>query len=381
MTLRTALPLILATIPALTVCGSSSVNIMVHNRLGFDRTDEIVELDTAALAGCYILTDSAGRKQPTQLTHDGKLLFAASVKAGSTATYTASPGRPEALPATCTGMIRPDVQDDFAWENDLGGYRLYGPSFRESGGKVFGYDIWTKSVTWPVLAGRYNDHTLHGISYHVDHGKGMDVYTVGPTLGAGMNALLNGDDIVWPCAYRTCEILDTGPLRTTARITCYPAKIGSDSSVVETRIISLDRGTWLNRTTVEYDGITSPHTIVAGIVIHRQNPDGYHISADGRTLCYTDLTDNPDNDNGRLHIGVIAPADSAYYRPLNPPSGDASGHIMTSSVYRPGDKFLYYWGAGWSKRGISDSDEWVRYMMRQRAIHGSPLTVTIVVKE
>jgi hypothetical protein len=34
------------------------------------------------------------------------------------------------------------------------------------------------------------DDVYNAISYHVDHGNGMDCYKVGPTLGAGTNALL-----------------------------------------------------------------------------------------------------------------------------------------------------------------------------------------------
>ena len=48
----------------------------------------------------------------------------------------------------------------------------------------------------------------NAISYHIDHGYGMDCYAVGPTLGAGVAALMAGDTIIYPYCYRTQEILD-----------------------------------------------------------------------------------------------------------------------------------------------------------------------------
>ena len=51
------------------------------------------------------------------------------------------------------------------------------------------------------------------ISYHIDHGNGMDCYAVGPTLGGGTAALMPDSAIVYPYCYKDYEILDNGPLR------------------------------------------------------------------------------------------------------------------------------------------------------------------------
>ena len=68
-------------------------------------------------------------------------------------------------------------------------------------------------------AGRGNEcDALHRtLTYHRDHGYGMDAYTVGPTLGAGVPALLDGDHFVYPLCYKEAEVLDMGPLRFTVR--------------------------------------------------------------------------------------------------------------------------------------------------------------------
>ena len=85
------------------------------------------------------------------------------------------------------------------------------------------------------------------VDYHRDHGYGMDAYTVGPTMGAGVPALMEGKAFVYPLCYKEVEILDMGPLRFSARMVFAPVQIGQDKDVVETRVITLDKGTHLNK--------------------------------------------------------------------------------------------------------------------------------------
>ena len=73
-----------------------------------------------------------------------------------------------------------------------------------------------RSVSEPVVEDRYDGDLNRGISYHVDHGNGMDCYAVGPTLGGGTAALFPDSTIVYPYCYKDCEILDNGPLRFTS---------------------------------------------------------------------------------------------------------------------------------------------------------------------
>ena len=44
---------------------------------------------------------------------------------------------------------------------------------------------------------------LKELSYHIDHGHGMDCYAVGPTLGAGVAALMVDDSIIYPWCYKS----------------------------------------------------------------------------------------------------------------------------------------------------------------------------------
>ncbi len=363
-----------------------SVTVSVYNPSTTLRLGQVVEIDASSITDKvgkdFIVTDAAGLPVISQITYDGKILVEGDFTGGETRKYffRKSDGKKRAVADTvCVGMIRHDKQDDFAWENDRGGYRLYGPSYREKGGNVSGYDIWTKSVGYPVLEARYDDHGFIKASYHKDHGSGMDVYTVGRTLGAGMNALVTDGEIAYPCAYEKCDILESGPLRMTARITCYPETVGGDKDVVETRIITLDKGAWLNKTEVKYDGLSGEYPLVNGIVIHKQNPRGFIVDSRGDYLAYADLTDNPDKGNGVIYIGIVnhERPDSVGYTPLAAPLGDATGHIMSHSVYKPGETYTYYWGSGWSKGGVRGMKAWTEYLADFHEGLAHPLEVTV----
>ncbi|MDE6553229.1 MAG: DUF4861 domain-containing protein [Muribaculaceae bacterium] len=359
---------------AISLCSCSrGVTVSVYNPTATARNGLVVEIDassiTARLGKAFSVKDADGNAVTSQLTYDGKVLIQSDFPGLTTRKFVFKKTKDgeEVVPADtfCVGQIRHDMQDDFTWENDRGGYRLYGPSYRKGGGNVSGYDIWTKSVDYPVLASRYDDHMAGKISYHKDYGNGMDVYTVGHTLGAGMNALvLPSDEIAYPCAYQECDIIENGPLRMTAKITCYPETIGEDKDVVETRTITLDKGSWLNRTEVSYEGLSKEYGLINGIVVHKQNPDGYVLDEGKRYLVYADLTDNPKNDNGTIYIGIVnaEEPESTAYESLEPNVGDAVGHIMSRTSYKPGSSYVYYWGSGWSKGGVTDMKAWTEYL-------------------
>lgn len=386
ITFRKSISFFLTATCNLAALGASNMTLKITNPSTTDRNGEVVEISDFRQNDLknrgVLVTDSNGHSIPSQITYDGKLLVFDDFPALSTIEYTVSFLSNKNCEKTDTisiGQIRHDMQDDYTWENDRSGYRLYGPSYRAGGGKVSGYDIWTKSVDYPILKERYDGHMKYGISYHKDTGSGMDVYTVGPTLGAGMNALMAGDSICYPVAYEKCEILDNGPLRVTAKITCYPENIGNDNNVVETRVISLDRGDWLNRTTVSYQGLTQQRPITTGIVVHKQNKQGYAIDNDKRYIAYADLTDNPNNGNGVIFIGIVNPRlpDSVSYVPFSKEIADGVGQVQTFMTISPDSEYTYYWGSGWSKGGVNGMGSWLKYLADFYTRLQTPLEITI----
>ncbi len=357
--------------------------ITVRNSSDIDRKAEIVEVDTAALKGLtpgsFIILDAEGSELPYQLTHEGKIIFPATVKAGAESRYTLKEGTPAPVDTLVCGRLVPERLDDMAWENDLGAYRAYGPALQRTGERAFGYDVWTKSVSQPVVNKRYYDHINRGISFHEDHGEGMDVYAVGPTLGAGTAALLDSaSNIVYPYCFADYEILDNGPLRFCVRLTYAPLTVDTDTVVVETRVISLDKGDFLNRTTVSYSGLSGARTIMPGIVVHESNPEAYVLNPEAGTMAYADLTQNPGGDNGIIFTGLVSPAsDTLLYLPFAEAVADACGHIAAPANYEPGDAFTYWWGASWSKGFVPDMEAWQAALADFAARRSQPLTITV----
>lgn len=220
---------------------SESVTVTISNPLDMDRAGEMVEVpvddiykqlnlsDTAQ----FVIYDEKAQEVPYQLTYDDKVIFPVSIASNASVNYTIQQGTPAIVNAVVYGRHYPERLDDIAWENDRAAYRAYGPALQKSGEKAYGYDVFTKSVEDLVVEDRYAmeldsvawaqinalreagkteaaDSLRRTITYHVDHGNGMDCYAVGPTLGGGTAALMPDSTIVYPYCYKDYEIWTTG---------------------------------------------------------------------------------------------------------------------------------------------------------------------------
>lgn len=367
------------------------VTVTVTNPLTIDRKGEMVEISMAEVSSKLQLPDTAqivimdesGLEVPYQITYNDMLIFPVAVKGESSATYTISRGTPHPVDVSVCGRQYPERLDDLAWENDRAAYRAYGPALQARGERAFGYDIWTKNVPDPVVEERYDGDLNHGISYHVDHGKGMDCYAVGPTLGGGTAALFPDSAIVYPYCYKECEVLDNGPLRFTAKLVYNPLVVREDSNVVETRVISLDKGSQLNKTIVTYDNLRELTPVVTGIVLHKQNPLGYSFDANAGYIAYADSTENAANNNGVIYVGAVFPANikganaRLFPEAEQKERGGALGHVLAVSDYEPGSEYVYYWGSGWSKYGFEADTDWTKYLEEYAQKVRNPLVVSV----
>ena len=219
--MRNFLLLCMAALCCLACNDSKIVTVTVTNPLAMDRSDEMVEVSMTEISNLLNLADTAqivvlnveGEQVPYQVTYDDKLIFPATVAANASAAYTVQAGTPVDVEVRACGRQYPERLDDMAWENDLVGFRAYGPALQARGERGFGYDLFTKRGTAaPVLEDMYAkeldadswkqvnelrktdpkaaDELVRTFSYHIDHGYGMDCYAVGPTLGAGVSALM-----------------------------------------------------------------------------------------------------------------------------------------------------------------------------------------------
>ena len=400
--------LALILIPLLTAC-QKDFNVIINNPLAIDRNNEMVEIDfdlisnqlTLSKGESFIIKNASGEEVPYQITHNKKVIFQACVKAKGNTSFNILKGTPQQYKTKVCGKVYKERMDDLAWENDLMGFRAYGPTLQKKGERAFGYDLFAKrGTTEPVLEKMYakecdeaawakfrelnkkNPEAAQkwrkAITYHSDRGHGMDCYAVGPTLGAGVAALLDGEEISYPWCYKTCEILDNGPLRFSARLVFTPLQY-KDNQVIETRIITLDAGSHMNRTTISYDGLKGAVPIVSGIVLH-QGSDLVSTNSAKAYITYQDPTTGP--DQGLLFLGHVHPKPVkdtrvVYFSEEEMKSrNNAKGHVLAESTYEPDSEFVYYWGFGWNRSDVKDFTAWNNYVEEFTEKIKSPLTIT-----
>ncbi len=348
---------------------------------------EVVELDAKTVYGKlgisggrqFSVYNALGQQVAYQITYDGKILIDAAVRPGGTASYTFRKGTPKTFVNTCYGRMYPERVDDVAWENDRGAYRCYGPALQRTGEDAYGIDVWLKNTPDLVVEQRYYledvmkpviaelkktdkaaaDSLNMITSYHFDQGHGLDCYKVGPTLGCGTPALMDGDKIIFPYCYKDYEILDNGPLRFTVKLVYNPATINGDANVVENRILSLDKGSNFNKMTVWYDGLTKPADLATGVVIHSEDTESVVLGKD--YVQYADPTDNPQGQNFQIYVAALFPNGVSETKKImyeNPTRGNAGHALGILKGYKGGDKYTYYFGSAWSKYDCRNQLEW-----------------------
>lgn len=259
-------------------------------------------------------------------------------------------------------------KDDIAWENDRCAYRVYGPALQKTGEKSYGIDVWVKSTPDLILDKRYTEDHQSNVdawplekegrneeaqyyhtngSFHLDHGNGFDGYGVGPTLGCGTPALIDGTRLILPYCYTDYDILDNGPLRFT--VCLEYGKNATGENFHEHRIISLDKGSNFNKIKVWYDSITKPMTFCAGVVL---NGKGTLYNGNGYTA-YADPTDRPDVHGSEIYVAALFPNNNVTIN-KTPDGRNTVGMIAN---YK-GEPVTYYAGAAWSRYDVANFDIW-----------------------
>lgn len=360
-------------------CSTENTILEVTAPANADIAGQVYEVEIEEPSG-VVVYDAQGIEIPSQVTYDGKLLILVDVKAGTTQKYTAKSGTRAEYPTIACGKIYPEKLDDLAWENDKIGFRAYGEPNAAVGNKLYGYDIFTKRGKYPVLEDIYApeidpfnaaemvrlrevdvdmvayEEFIRPISYHLDHGKGMDYYPVGPTMGCGTAALVVDDTTIYPTYNTKRTILDNGPLRFTAQVEFDAVDIDGES-VVEQRIITLDAGTHFNKIDVKYIGLTKPTEVVVGIVLHDA---AKHQQIGTNSIAYVEPMHSVGwqtytavlfNNDMSAEIDLFDEASRAAH-------GGAYGHIQARGTYSPASTLTYYMGAGWNGWEVSTKEDW-----------------------
>ena len=336
---------------------------------------EVVEVDLEPICqqlgidndGSFIVRNALGQEMTYQKSYDGKLLMSVSMQPKGEVVYTISKGKPSAFKSFVFGRIYPERLDDLTWENDRGIYRIYGPALQQTGERSFGTDVWVKNTPEQVAEERYRLHTwgwhqgdslkkvgkvkegndfFMRTSFHLDHGYGMDVYSVGASLGCGAPALMVDGQLIFPYCFKQCKIHDNGPLRFTVELTYHPNSDG----ITEHRLISLDQGSHYNKMTVWYDGIKQPTPWATGVVLNGEGK----LTLGKDYVLYADPTDNPKVHQSQIYVGTLFPYDVDETKKLDGKKNHGLGILHQYS----GQPYTYYFGSAWSSYDVRTFAEW-----------------------
>jgi len=336
--------------------------LSLYNPTGLDRKEEVASFsykDFISKIKSYgdkkfkITNALTGEEIPYQLEYHGNknpinILLLTTLAPGSIIYARITNEAPSDFAPRTYARFVPERYDDFAWENDRIAFRVYGKALEKVPNEMgYGQDVWAKRTPELVINKWYKLG-----KYHVDHGEGMDFYDVGLSLGAGSSAPYIKDSIYYSKNFRTQKVLDNGPLRSTFELG-YEAWNVDGTSVTESKIISLDAGSQLNKMETEYTFKgKNKMPIATGIVKRKANGDMLLNEKSG-IMGYWEPQHGKD---GTLGIGSVMEEPVDYMKV-------ADDHLLTVINVNSKKPFVYYTGAAWDKAGlITNSKEWFRYL-------------------
>lgn len=376
------------------------MTITVSHELEIARPSETITVPwtsvNAALPGArlqqLVVKDATGQVLPYQVTNVapqlkdpknvgaayGELIFQHDFAKGEkSARFTVEKidGVAPVFPAKTFARYVPERLDDFAWENDKLGHRMYGPALAApapagSGKEVLvtsGIDIWFKKVSYPIVDRWYNKGHDH---YHVDEGEGMDMYNVGTTRGLGGTGVWDGQRLWTGRNYATWKVLANGPVRTVFEVT-YDTWDGGGVAVSETKRISLDAGQQFDRVSSTFAFGRPELTVAVGI---NKTPADKHQEA--KVDAVNDAASSAvlqwvhQKSNGDFGTVIAIPSGATF-------AEDEKNKLLLAKV-KPGQPLQYLMGAAWDRASEYRSmAQWRAAVADVVARERSPLKVAV----
>ncbi len=275
-------------------------------------------------------------------------------------------------PRLAYAQIVPRRKDDLAWENDKVAFRIYGPALR-AGPEDSGIDAWTKRVPRLVQTEWYRRDREEKISYHKDHGEGLDAYHVGDTRGCGGLGLWIDGKLVTSDTYVGAKIHWTRrDVVEFSTIHLYPIEF-QGGPVYEHRVTRLHPGRRLSEMEVFFSNNKSrgPRPLagfdpeIALGLVTQGGAAKLHLDAVlGGIAVYEPFV------GGSLGTGLLV-EHGVPGRAFELPAADAKGlhrHALLLTRLGPDRKLRYHAGFAWSADGeITDEQQWLAYL-RARAL-------------
>jgi len=271
-------------------------------------------------------------------------------------------GKPSPINSKTFARYVPERFDDFAWENDVIAYRMYGKALEGRSDDAQGMDIWVKKTENLVIDKWYKTE-----DYHKDHGEGLDYYSVGQTLGAGDVAAYSEGTLYYSKHYRNYAILDNGPLRTTFRLEFEQWKV-KDTAIKLNKTVSIDAGAQLNRVVLDFDFDGDDKLTIAAGIAKRKQPGQVFDNHRQGVFAYWE----PEHgDDGITGVGLI------FNNPIDSIKIEKDQYLALFQA-KSDDPVEYFTGGVWNKAGkIKSADDWFRYLQRQKLILKNPLEIKI----
>jgi hypothetical protein len=368
---------LIATLAAQQASLPAPVPVTVVNTLAIARPAETITLTAAALRELLPFTDLrmvhvySGTTdlltQAIDIDDDGtldELIFQVDLGSRETKRLTVGLGErriPRREDFRAYGRFNRERRDDFAWENDVVAYRMYGAaleSWKQEPLTSSALDVWVKSTPRLII----NDWYMID-DYHRNTGEGADLYSAGKTRGCGGSGLWRNGRLYTSPNFRNTRVLAQGPIRVMFEL-MYEGWDAGGTKVSETKRVTLDAGSHFSRFDLAFTPAPPAGSVLATGIRNNAGSTAKASPESGTLRGWEPL-----KDNGSLGCAVILPgmtemreADGNYLA-----LGPAAAAAMT-----------YYAGSAWDRGGqVKSVDEWDALIAREAARVRTPVTVTI----
>jgi len=258
-------------------------------------------------------------------------------------------------PSTFARFV-PERKDDFAWENDKVAFRAYGPALRQ-GKESSGIDCWFKKVDYPIV-NKWYAQSKEGLSYHEDHGEGLDSYHVGPSAGCGGTGIwLDGKRKALE-TFTESEVLKVSKKVSSFTLT-YEHEI--DGHVYkEEKTITIKLGSQLfSAECVFYkDGEPAANLpICVGVSTSNGKAEAFSSMDNGWIACWEKIKGT--------YVGTAAKMNPNNIQSIETVISDVKdeSHIFIIASTDAKGKLSYSAGCAWSEAGeITTKEDWVNYL-------------------
>ena len=364
--------------------------ITITNSLAVDREFETVELtkkilgfpDSVKLEELAVKENKSNlylESQTVDTDGDGVmdvLLFQPKMGASSEKEYEIVPASNTSATKNinCYSRFVPERTDDYAWENNKVAFRTYGPVAQKmvedkiAGGTITsGIDAWRKRVEYPIINKWYEKATNGTGTYHKDTGEGLDNFHVGDSRGVGGIAVKVDNKYYFSKNFISWKTITNGPIRTSFILT-YADWDANGKKITESKLISLDYGSYLSRFEISIKGTK---TIAAGLTLHdKKGTIGTNVK-EGWLSHWEPI------DDSEIGMGLVAPKNTLTSFD-NYVTDDKDLSNLYGNLKVKNKKVVYFVGFGWKKGSpFQTKAEWEKYLSSFAEKVNNPLVVKV----